>query len=73
LCIWLSGDDADENAIINGEFSIVFASPESIVKNQKWREMLCCKIYQNNLFGIVRDEVHVIPKWQDINCHVNTL
>ena len=63
LCIWLSGDDADENAIINGEFSIVFASPESIVKNQKWREMLRGKIYQKNLFGIVTDEVHVIPKW----------
>ena len=62
-CVWLSGDDADENAIINGEFSIVFASPESIVKNQKWREMLRGKIYQKSLFGIVTDEVHVIPKW----------
>jgi superfamily II DNA helicase RecQ len=62
-CVWLSGDDADENANINGEFSIVFASPESIVKNQKWREMLRGKIYQKNLFGIVTDEVHVIPKW----------
>ena len=62
-CVWLSDDDANENAILNGEFSIVFTSPEAIIKNKKWREMLRGKIYQKNLFGIVTDEVHVIPKW----------
>ena len=56
-------DDANENAILNGEFSIVFTGPESITKNKKWREMLRGKIYQKNLFGIVTDEVHVILKW----------
>ena len=62
-CVWLSDDDANENAILNGEFSIVFTSPEAIIKKKKWREMLGGKIYQKNLFGIVTDEVHVIPKW----------
>ncbi|CAB4012130.1 Werner syndrome ATP-dependent helicase-like [Paramuricea clavata] len=31
--------------------------------NAKWHEMLSTEIYQNNLFGVVTDEAHVIPKW----------
>lgn len=59
----LSGNSVDEDGIINGEYSLIFASPESVVKNEKWREMLQSKLYQDNLFGIVTDEVHVVPKW----------
>jgi superfamily II DNA helicase RecQ len=59
----LNESDVDEDAVLNGRFSIVFTSPESIIKNRKWREMLRSSIYQKNLFGIVTDEVHVIPKW----------
>ncbi len=62
-CAWLNESDVDEDAVLNGRFSIVFTSPKSIVKNRKWREMLRSSIYQKNLFGIVTDEVHVIPKW----------
>ena len=62
-CTCLSGDDADENGAINGKYSFVFANPEALILNEKWRKMLQSPIYQENLFGIVADEAHVIPKW----------
>ena len=59
----LSGQDIDESGIIEGKYSIVFANPESLILNEKWRSMLRSEVYQENLFGIVTDEAHVIPKW----------
>ena len=59
----LSNDELDERGILAGRYSIVFANPESLIMNAKWREMLSTEIYQNNLFGVVTDKAHVIPKW----------
>ena len=59
----LLNDKLDEVGILAGKYSILFANPESLIKNAKWREMLRNEIYQNNLFGVVTDEAHVIPKW----------
>lgn len=54
---------SDDQDIINGKFSIVFGSPESWILNSKWRGMLSSKVYQDNIIGIVVDEVHVTYKW----------
>ena len=43
--------------------SIVFTSPELIVREEKWRKLLQSKEVQENLFGLVTDEAHVVPKW----------
>ena len=53
----------EKRNIYNGKYSFVFASPESIILNDQWRKMLQSDVYQENLFGIVTDEAHVIPKW----------
>lgn len=58
-----SGNMIDEEGIRNGKYSFVFGSPESFL-SEKWRDLLREEAYQNRLFGIVTDEVHVIPKWQ---------
>ena len=60
---YLAGDNVDKKGIKAGQYSVVFSSPESLLMNPKWREMLRSEIYQANLFGIVTDEVHVVPKW----------
>ncbi|CAL8370684.1 unnamed protein product [Boreogadus saida] len=49
----------DDRDILDGSFSLVFGSPESWLLNNKWRRMLASTIYQDNLIGIVVDEVHV--------------
>ena len=59
----LLNDKLDEVGILAGKYSLLFANPESLIKNEKCREMLRNEIYQNNLFGVVTDEAHIIPKW----------
>lgn len=59
----LTGEAVDENGILNGNYSFVFGSPESLLKNEKWRSIFRGKVYQERLFAIVTDEAHVIPKW----------
>lgn len=63
--ICLSKDSAikEKQEILGGKYSFVFASPESVILNDQWRKMLQSDIYRENLFGIVTDEAHVIPKW----------
>ena len=53
-------DDCD---ILDGNFSLLFCSPESWLLNNTWRRMLASSIYQEILIGIVVDEVHVTYKW----------
>ena len=58
------GDDKAINTKIeNGEYSVVFTSPESLLGNGRWRSMLSSDIYKKNLIGIVVDEAHCISHW----------
>ena len=59
----LRSEDVDENNLLKGTYSFVFGSPESFLQNEKWRNMLRSKVYQDRTFAIVADEVHVVPKW----------
>lgn len=69
-CTCLSGDGA-----LTGKYTFVFANLEALILNQKWRKMLQSPIYQSNLFGIVTDEAHVIPKLyvDECCCDLNLL
>jgi len=64
--ICLSGDDADQD----GCCSYIFANPEVLILNEKWSKMPQTTVYQKNLFGIVADEAHVIPKWEVDRFHL---
>lgn len=55
----MTGDEEEETAISNGEFDYLFASPECLVGDK-----LFCQVLQN--FGvstIVIDEFHTISAW----------
>lgn len=51
-----------QTAIRNGEFQIVYISPEALVL-LKWRNILSTRVYQENLVAFVVDEAHCIKKW----------
>ena len=58
------GDDKSVNVKVEkGECSIVFSSPESLLGNGRWRNMLSSDTYKENLIGIVVDEAHCISHW----------
>lgn len=61
----LSGDDANQA----GKYLFVFANPEALTLNEKWRKMLQSPIYQSNF---VTDEARVIRKWYVDECHCDT-
>ena len=46
-----------------GRYQLVLLSPESLLLNMAWREMLRSCVYQNNLAALVIDEAHLVEKW----------
>ena len=56
----------DENAamsVLKGEIQLVYISPESILNNKKFRNMLQKSVYQERLVALVVDEAHCIQMW----------
>lgn len=56
-------DMAVNDAVFKGQYQLVFISPESLIRNLRWREMLRSDVYQQNLVGLAIDEAHCVTKW----------
>jgi len=69
-------DHETSQCIINGEYQLVFISPEALLSKKRWRKMLLCDVYQRNLVAVVVDEAHCVRYWYVIanvmNNFVNT-
>lgn len=46
-----------------GQFQLLYISPESLLRNPQWRELLLSKVYRENLVALVIDEAHCVTKW----------
>ncbi|XP_066302188.1 uncharacterized protein [Branchiostoma lanceolatum] len=56
--------DADvKRGVVDGKYSLVFASPEAILNSKTWRGMLTNKTYREHLVGVAVDEAHCITSW----------
>ena len=66
-CVYLSqGDRCNDElvqAVLAGEYQIIFLSPEVLLTELRWREMLRTEVYQNNLVGVIVDEAHCVETW----------
>ena len=63
---YVSGEDeggAVARGVENGDYSLVFMSPEALVSSCRWRETFRTSTYQENLVAVVVDETHCIEKW----------
>ena len=56
-------DDSVESEILDGKFGIVYISPELLLRQTKWREMLRSDVYKENLVRFIVDEAHCVKKW----------
>ena len=54
--------DAMES-VKSGKIQLLFISPESLLNNLQWREMLISPVYQTNLIALVVYEAHCITQW----------
>jgi len=52
-----------KTGIKNGDFQVVFSSPESLFLSTEWKSMLSSKVYRENLVGFIVDEAHCVKKW----------
>ena len=46
-----------------GNIQLLFISPESLLSNPQWREMLLSPVYQKNLVALIVDEAHCVTQW----------
>ena len=54
------GDPSAQARVVNGEMQIVLISPENILCNSTYRNMMLTNVYKENLIGVAVDEAH----WQ---------
>ena len=49
--------------VVKGDIQLLYISPESILCNTLYRNMLMSTTYQNKLVALVVDEAHCIKMW----------
>ena len=58
-----SGEERAQERVSNGLCQLVYISPEALLCNLYWREILRSSTWQKNLVAFVVDEAHCVPKW----------
>jgi ATP-dependent DNA helicase RecQ len=56
-------DDKLEADICSGKYQLVYFSPESLLLESRWRDMLQSPTYCERLVGLAVDEAHCVKKW----------
>ena len=47
----------------DGKYQLLYISPESLLSNPQWRNMLLSTTYRKNIVGLVVDEAHCVTQW----------
>ena len=56
-------DETTVTEVCEGKYQLVYISPEALLTNSTWRDMLQSPINQSNLVALVVDEAHCVKKW----------
>lgn len=56
-------DYTAKTRVLNGEIQLVFVSPENIICNHRYRNMLLSPVYKERLVGLAVDEAHCVKTW----------
>lgn len=59
-------DEDVSRGVRNGDYQLVYISPENLLRNVYFRDMLRIPIYQENLVAFIVDEAHCVKKWYAI-------
>ncbi len=55
-------DAAVYTEICEGKYELIFMSPEALLTDMNWWDMLQSPIFQENLVALVVDEAHCVKK-----------
>ena len=56
-------DETTVAAVIKGDIQLVYISPESLLLNSHFRNMLLSESYKTKLRALVVDEAHCVKLW----------
>ena len=48
---------------MQGDYQLVFFTPEMLLNKKKWRKMLLGDVYASRLRAFAVDEAHTVKKW----------
>ena len=51
--------------VLHGQVQLVYITPENIMDNPMYRNMLLSNIYREKLVGLIVDEAHCVKLWGD--------
>ena len=49
--------------VLNAEVQIVLISPENVIQNPVYRNMLLSHVYKHRMVALVVDEAHCVRSW----------
>ena len=52
-----------KDGVKNGNFRVVFFTPELLLECKRWRHLLQKEHYMKRLKGFIVDEAHTVKKW----------
>lgn len=55
--------DSMKADVIDGKYQLVFFTPELLINQRRWRELLKGDVYEERLRALVIDEAHTVKKW----------
>lgn len=56
-------DSSVSEGVLKGRYQLVFISPENIVNDTPYRNMLLTETYQRKLVALAIDEAHCVQTW----------
>jgi len=56
-------DWSERRRVLDGNAEIVFTSPENIICNKIYRDMLRSEVYKKRLVALVVDKAHCVKTW----------
>ncbi|XP_035691319.1 ATP-dependent DNA helicase Q-like SIM [Branchiostoma floridae] len=56
-------DPEIKRGVVEGKYSLVFASPEALLNSKTWRGMLTSSTYREKLVAMTVDEAHCVTTW----------
>ena len=64
-CAFIGEDQSEEvnKQVSNGDYQIVYTTPETLLCVLRWREVFRSAHYQKNIVGLIVDEAHCIEQW----------
>ena len=56
-------DRTASHRVVKGDVQLVLISPENLLCNTKYRQMLLSPVYKERLIGVAVDEAHCVKTW----------